>query len=582
VLSVALRNNENNRSKIPSEIEMAYSMNGDLLLWKGKPAKLKSAAKGRTITDTMATDGTTLYHAQKRVELPPEINLETLLMRVFDENAMNLSLSILTDGSAVWYLDPWYGREVRRLPYADFGTVERFQNAAITGNYHLRDHQRVWYRGSLIEGLTASAAKIIAENVASDGENIWVFGKLSPELKLKDISVVWSSGETDLVRTDDALLRLDAKTFVISVLARSLPLPGSDEIAQTAMHALARDMFGVFDTYPQIIVPIEDLDFKRTRAKPQYQFNARFDGSKLALEAGGIETITCEPDGWYRGLCTLWLRLHNFPGSLVTYPELGSMLPDGQEFRHRLIKSNADAYLKLCAAALTQGAKSQAQLMLHAYVTAGWHRSDTPFDKLHSLVASLPRSLFESVCYVNKRDGFRNPTNLSAARHAVSSGLLADPDPRVRLEMLELIHATILGTNKRRQFFQHVLPAVLERLDLEQVAMVAEHADTVIEAFLISGLVHAEVYYEPMADLLEPLVHRQISRGINVPLNQSRLIEVLIHQERQAEAEEAISRFKAEYGADFMLPGIYTSRPLHKNVDEAVAAMRERASELQR
>jgi molybdopterin-guanine dinucleotide biosynthesis protein A len=146
--------------------------------------------------------------------------------------------------------------------------------------------------------------------------------------------------------------------------------------------------------------------------------------------------------------------------------------------------------------------------------------------------------------------------------------------------MLELIHATMIETDKRRQFYLHVLPAMLQRQERESVASLREQVDTVIEAFIISGLVHAEVRHEPMANLIEPLVRQQIVRGVNVPLNCARLIEVLIHQRRETEAQDLIAAFKADFGADFMLPGVYIYRPLHPTVDDAVAAMRERASAL--
>jgi hypothetical protein len=158
--------------------------------------------------------------------------------------------------------------------------------------------------------------------------------------------------------------------------------------------------------------------------------------------------------------------------------------------------------------------------------------------------------------------------------------MLADPDPRVRLEMLEMIHAVVLETDRIAQFYRHVLPSILQRQECETVALVSEQADSAVEAFIIRGLVKAEVHHERMADRLEPIIRRQIERGINVPLNRSRLIEVLIHQGLEAEAEAAITAFKADFGAGFMLPGLSHRRHLYLTVDDAVAAMRQRASEL--
>jgi hypothetical protein len=288
----------------------------------------------------------------------------------------------------------------------------------------------------------------------------------------------------------------------------------------------------------------------------------------------------CDADGWYGGLCTLWQRLQSRTGRLITYPNLGTMSPDGQEFQRRLIKENRDAFLRLCGAVFVAGDEIGAKLMLHAYLNANWYNQDTPFDGQEKIVAGLPRHLFEDSIYVKHRDHFTNTTNLSAARHAIESGLLTDSDARARLEMLGLIYGAVISTHKIRPFFEKILPSILALQNGETTAMVSEQADFVVEAFIIAGLVEAEVNNRPMADVLEPIIRCQIGRGVNIPLNQSRLIEVLIHQGNEAEAETAITDFKAKYGADFMLPGLYANRSLHLNVDEAVAAMRERARQL--
>ena len=147
--------------------------------------------------------------------------------------------------------------------------------------------------------------------------------------------------------------------------------------------------------------------------------------------------------------------------------------------------------------------------------------------------------------------------------------------------MLEWIHEAVLETNKKRPFFEKVLPAILARQEVETIASIVELADTVVEAFIIAGLVEAEVNHQPIADVLEPAIRRQIDRGVNLTLNRSRLIEVLIHLGRESEAETAIMAFKTDFGPDYMLPGLYIYRPLYSSVDEAVAAMRERAQALE-
>jgi hypothetical protein len=561
-----------------------YSMDGTQLLWKGKPARLAKGAIGRKITDTMATDGETLYFAQKRVDVPAAINLNTLRMRVFDENTFNLFGAILNDGTTVWQLNNRGANEFSKLEGAVFEDVIGFNAFATHLDFHLKDSHQVWYRGQIVDGLDAAKAVVLGENTVSDGLRIWFFGHLVKAFCCADVTPVWSANGCDWLRTDGAYIRLESQNNnrvanQIELAKSSAPL-ALDIVSQNALSALAKDLFAVFEIYPQIIVPIDDMDWKKIRARSTITIHAHFDGSKIILKADGIVPLICDADGWYGGLCTLWHRLHGKAGKLTTYPNVGIMLPDGHEFRRRLIKENRNLYLQFCGAVFAAGDAAGARMMLHAYVDAGWYRQDTPFDGQEEIVASLPRGLFENMVYAKRRNDFTNTTNLSAARHTIENGLLTDADPRVRLEMLGLIHGTVLSTNKKRQFFEKILPSVLALQNAESVASIAEQVDHVVEAFIIAGLVAAEVNHIRMADILEPIIRSQLQRGVNVPLNQSRLIEVLMHQNRFAETEVEIAAFKAEYGEAFMLPGLYANRPLHISVDDAVAAMRSRASDL--
>ncbi|MGL4325572.1 MAG: hypothetical protein ACRCTD_16170 [Beijerinckiaceae bacterium] len=364
------------------------------------------------------------------------------------------------------------------------------------------------------------------------------------------------------------------------MLADAAPPPPADAVASEALSAMAHDLFAVFDLYEPILTMVGDIDWTAVGAQPRIALAVRFDGAHLVIAADGIAPVICAPDGWYRALCTMWLRRRALPGTLRTYPNVGTMLPPGDDFQEQLIRRNRDAYLAFCGAAFTQGAEVSARLLLHTYLETRWFRQASPFDDRDSLLAQLPRRLFDDCTYAKRMHGFSSTTNLAAARHAVKSGLLEDPDPRIRREMLGLIHATVLETNKFALFVKDILPALLARGERETVGCVGEHIDTAIQAFIIKGLVEAEVSHVRTAHLVEPIVRRQIERGVDVALNRGRLIEVLIHQSREDEAEAALKAFKAEFGQNFRLPGVYTCRPLHKTVDEAIAAMRERAAAL--
>jgi hypothetical protein len=560
-----------------------YTTENAQLLWKGKPAKRPSGPGARMLSPTYATDGQSLFHAQKRLDLSSDgaIDWARICLRVLDDNPVNPSMALLSDGKSVWHFRAWGEQVIERLDDATFETVQWFDTTTGPQHRHVKDHSHVWYQGQRLDGLDAARATLLSELIATNGETLWFCGQRQTALKFADIARIADRQGDDLIRTDTAVFALGRQDGALRVLAQSAPPPSSDTVAMLAINALARDLFGVFDLHEPILTIISDIDWKAVRARPQAPLTVRFDGPKLVIAAPGLEPVACDPDGWYRALCGIWLRLRGLPGELRTFPTVGLMLPDGHAFREALIRNHRHAYLLLCGAAFSQGASTSARMMIHAYVKAKPHRADSPFDGQEDTLAQLPRGLFPDLAYHKRSYGFRKTTNLATARHVVASGLLDDADPRIRLEMLEIIHAAVCQTEKTPQFFRDILAALLARQEKETVSCVKEHADLVIAAFIIGGFVHAEVRHECMTAELEPLVRRQIARGVDIPINRSRLIELHLHKGREEEAQAAIAAFKAEFGEDFRLPGVYAHRPLHRNVDEAVAAMRDRAGTIE-
>jgi hypothetical protein len=559
-----------------------YSLDGGALLWKGKPARQPRGPLARRLSDTYATDGRALFHAQKPLALPADgrIDFARLRLRTREENAVNPPEAVLDDGSGVWHLRHAGGLALDRLDGATFDTLEWFDHVDGPRHLHIRDHAHVWRCGQVLHGLAPDRAVLLTEAIAADGEALWFCGHRSTDLGQADVTFVWSRGWDDLLLTDRALLALDSRDGGLRRLAEAGTPPPPDTCAQRALQALARDVFGVFDLYEPILTDPNDIDWNAVSTRPPVLLDARFDGRSLVLSMDGAGTIRCEPDGWYRALCQLWHLARRLPGELKTYPTMLRMLPDGHAFRHKLIARHPDAYLLFCGAVFRQGAETPARMLIHAHATNQWHWQQSCFDGLDAVLATLPRAMMADLDYRKRSLGFPGTTNLAAARHAVESGLLDDADPRVRLEMLGLIQATLKASEKVVPYFARVLPAVLDRQERENVASVREHADATVGAFIIAGLVHAEVRHKPVAPLLFPLVDRQIARGVDVPLNRARMIELLIHERREEEALAAISSFKAAFGAGFRLPGVYAARPLHASVDEAVAAMRVRAAEI--
>lgn len=167
-------------------------------------------------------------------------------------------------------------------------------------------------------------------------------------------------------------------------------------------------------------------------------------------------------------------------------------------------------------------------------------------------------------------------TGLAHAKRLIATGHLHQPDLLARLDKFEWIHGCVLHDTRKATFFSAILPAVQACQDTDRVAAVVAQA----EAFLIAGVVSAETQRVPVAHLLEPLIDRQTARGVNVRLNLTWRIEVLIHQDREPEAEAAIAAFADRCGAGSRIPGVYVNWPLRPSLSEAVAAMRQRTPAL--
>jgi hypothetical protein len=559
-----------------------YTHDGQQLLWKGKPSLRPQGPDARLLSETFATDGKSLFWAHRVRKLPanPKLDMRRLRLKVRVENAFNPSEAVVDDGNGVWHIAGVTDNTLSPLEGATFEAIGWFEHPCFTEHFHQYDDSHVWFKGVRLEGLSSSKASLMSNLIATDGDGVWLCGKRHADLTRADITFICERGSYDLIRTDSALLGLDRRDGALCALADAIPPLPTDAVASDALNAIAHDLFGVFDIYEPLLVNVGDIDWAAVTANPRIALAISFDGTNLVIEADGIPPVICAPDGWYRALCTIWLRLRALPGNLRTHSNAGTMLPDGHALQEQLIQRNRDAYLAFCGAAYTQGAEASAHMLLHAYLRTRWFRQASPFDDRDSLLAQLPRRLFDDCTYAKRTYEFSSTTNLAAARNAVKSGLMADPDPRVRLEMLGLIHGLVLETNKFAVFVKDILPALLARGERETVGCVSEHIDAAIQAFIVKGLVEAEVNGLRAAQLIEPIIRRQIERGVDVALNRGRLIEVLIHQAREDEAEVAIKALKAEFGASFRLPGVYIHRPLHKTLDEAVAEMRVRAEVL--
>jgi hypothetical protein len=559
-----------------------YTHDGQQLCWKGKPSQRPRGPDARLLSETYATDGKSLFWAHRVRKLPPgqKFDFSRLRLRARTENPVNPSEAVLDDGNGVWHIAGVTDNSVSPLEGATFEAVRWFEDPRFYVHLHQYDDQHVWFRGLRLEGLEARKASLLSNLIATDEDRVWFCGKRQSDLTRADITFICERGWHDLIRTDAALLALDKRDGSLHVLANAAPPPPASAVTSDALNAIAHDLFGVFDLHEPLLTNTDDIDWAAVTARPRIPLAVSFDGARLVVGADGIAPVICAPDEWYRALCTIWLHRRALPGALRTYSNVGTMLPNGHDFRETLIQRNRDVYLAFCGATFTQGAEVSARMLLHAYLQTRWFRQASPFDDRDCLLAQLPRRLFDDCTYAKRAHGFSSTTNLAAARHVVISGLLEDPDPRVRLEMLGLIHATVLATNKFALFVKDVLPALLAREQQEPLGCVIEHIDAALQAFIIRGLVDAETSHVRTAHLVEPIVRRQIAHGVDVALNHGRLIEVLIHQDREDEAKIALEAFKAEFGQNFRLPGVYVHRPLHQTVDEAVEGMRERAAAL--
>jgi hypothetical protein len=564
---------------------MAYTDDGKQLLWKGKPARLKKGARGRRLTDTFATDGSTLYFAQKKVALPDSqpLDLGQLRLRAFGDSAMNMPPAVLSDGRSVFFLGQ-PGLSLDRLivlPGAEFETVDRFRSPGGIFDLHLRDARHVWYRGSQIEGLSAPAAKAVAENLCVDKRRVFVLGESWPGLEPKAVTRVGRTEDPpagDLVRVEDELWFLDPGPRTRTVVARRSTRSSPNGTAQKAVHTLSRALFGLLSNHAPMTCTLQDLEWDELEQVDSVDVSARFDGATLVVSIKG-EKVETSVSGWLGALTQVWSRRHELSDDLVLYPQPGLVRSDGTELREHLIRQNPSAYLDLCGVAFAQGDEVGARLLLDVFDRT-YDGDFSPYrEDLFQTLANAPRGLFDERRTDRVRGEFSSSTGLANVKKVIASGRLVDADPRIRLETLELVHAALFNTSDIERYFKPALPAVLACQAKEREPGVREHVDAVVDGFILKAMLTNEFSIGVSPQLIEPLIRSQLERRVNVTVNGLRLVEVLLQQDRFDDADAGIRELRSSKGISTRpFGGLHSSRPSYRWFDLALLHAHLRAA----
>lgn len=529
-----------------------HEIDGDRLLWKGKPLALADGAQGadlRVLADNFATDGQRLYFRHKALPLPAACNVARLELRTLERAYATVPLFTVHDGAAVWVCMPrgsaWCRLEGARLDRLE--RVHAHDHGLLQDDHtHLRDTRAVWYLDSRHGGIDAAMAvqldgadpptvRLLGARLAVDGvgETVWHRGQPLEGWRASQLTLVVID-DGDWLRSDDALLRVKDD---VTVVATCKPPRAAKVVVDEAMQALAADLFSVFETLPDVEQSPNGVDLERRALHPP-RFSASLDASldadgQLVLRPERGDAVAGAAQGWYGLLCRVWLASRGEPGRLRLHSWGGTLLPEGSGLHTRILRRHEPLVLELARALHDAGTVDDARVLMHmTFAHFRRHAELAPSgpppvqarrQALLEPLAGLPRPLAAEWRCDFRHDGWTQSTNLAVARRVLADGLLDDADVRVRLEGVGLLHKALSATSKQDRFFGEVVPAVIARRGREPSAMVVEMIDMVVECAVERGVREIELGQGARPVALASWIGLLIEHGVNVARQRERL-----------------------------------------------------------
>lgn len=537
-----------------------------------------------------AHDGAALFFGTKQVKLPANADVDwgrAGLKWLFEDGYdINLPPLIFFDGHEVWYRQ---GAMVEnngwaKIPDADFQTIEALDRSTISDGLHLRDAHRVWYRnGAVVEGADPALVSTFGSFTIRQENQLWV-GARALEIAASDAAFVMTCGSGapdyvygDLLHLGDRVSICDAAKGVLEIARATPDARSTDAIASAALKPIFGRLFTILENFLPIINSPQDIARRLDPEEYQYRndpaiapvdpppYELSVDGSGIVELRLACGTVLSQPAScWYRLGCHLWCHARGLAPELIPFTSAGTMLPDGMEMQHMLIRESRIAMWQFAAALYRAGAQTEARIiahdLIHREMGRGWDRHR----EMIAEIANLPQALMDEFHYQPPKNGFDVSTNLAVARLIIAQGWLDAADFRDRLDVLSVIHGTMLATNQHTHFLTEIIPQVMARFDAEPLPAVQERMAVVLEAALIAGQVDLEVNQRFECESLLSIADFCIERGINTRLNHARRVEMLWGLDRVMKGDAAARDLVQRYGDDSFWPGVYAHRHAYR------------------
>lgn len=557
--------------------------------------QVRLSKKGRldqltSLGHAYAHDGATLFFGTKHIQPPADSEIDWTVARLKwlgeNDDHINVPPLVFFDGIATWFAASFPSAEDWvRLDGATFETVDT--KAGITGRDapYVQDADHIWFRdGRRVDGAVPGKATRLGSATLQQGQRLWVGAQLLNVPAHEAAFIMrYHSGtpdfhKGDLLHLGDRICLADPDNGLLDI-ARSVPETRSlDDIADTTLRPILHRLFTILERFLPIVNAPQDISERLDPHSHQYrdadpiawvdppEYSITIDDAGAVVLSLSDGTVMRQPAScWYTLGCHLWCHARGMAPELVPFTSTTTVLPKGTEMQEILVEPNQHSLWNLTAALFRAGFKDEAQIMGQGLFERALRTSSHKPVALPLIeIASLPRDMIHRLHYENAHHGFVSTTNLSVARHIIREHWLAADDFRDRLDVLGVLHGTVITTNKKPNFLREIIPAVMARYHTEPLGHVRERIAFVLEAACIGNQVDAEVKCSLYSEASLEVVNFCLENALHTRFNLARRVEILWALDRGDAADAEARALIDAYGDSTWWPGVYGHRPTYR------------------
>ncbi|MCC2096412.1 MAG: DKNYY domain-containing protein [Hyphomicrobiales bacterium] len=534
-----------------------YARDARTAYFRDRPLRKCNLQALQPIHKLLATDGERLFWTNTPLPLPPApFDMTHVMAQILNDYEINRPAIVLHDGKRVVFMTDdeatWFA--------PDGADPTTFEILEPRWQLYQKDNAQVYYRGEPLAGADPASAEMLGRHVVHCKTGLWCGDiPLHERFEAEDLTSDKSAtGPTSIdpqrfIWVRDDIYRDGTHVWDIQTRRRNNDAPAIKAVAKiaapqsdcdAALHAAFRPLgeilFHIFDTWLPLEMGTNQLDEELDKALadgkrknpvtpiPDYEMTR--DGGTVTLSIAGAAIVEAPVSAWLTLLTGLWAHAAGRRDRLLLYPQTGYMLPDGDEMVIRIVRRLQDQMMDLASAFVAAGESGEADVIAHQVL----YRAHKHHDLQPALVARSAPDLLGMAQYNERHHEFTQTTNLAAARQTIASGMLDDPDFRVRYEACRVLHGTTASTNQNAHFLKDILPAVSARLEQEPNGFLREMLHAIIECMLVRGFRNPD--NTGIHELLAPFVELQIRNAVNADLNRGRWIVTLLAAGKDAEA----------------------------------------------